>query len=143
MGVAARDDPPLVFGAKTGVVLTFVLPDKVDEFEQSLTEFREVLAASDDPIRQQQAGNWKMFKSSDPGPEGSVLYVGFMEPVLRGANYNIANIMAEELPEDEAQLFTERFQSTLAQLSSSLNLDEVHDLANMPELTTEDTENQP
>ena len=51
--------------------------------------------------------------------------------------------MAEELPEDEAQLFTERFQSTLAQLSSSLNLDEVYDLANMPELTTEDTENQP
>ena len=143
MGVAARDDPPFVFGAKTGVVLTFVLPDKVDEFEQSLTEFREVLAASDDPIRQQQAGNWKMFKSSDPGPEGSVLYVGFMEPVLRGANYNIANIMAEELPEDEAQLFTEHFQSTLAQLSSSLNLDEVHDLANMPELTTEDAETQP
>ena len=58
-----------------------------------------------------------MFKSSDPGPEGSVLYVGFMEPVLRGANYNIANIMAEELPEDEAQLFTERFQSTLAGMS--------------------------
>ncbi len=72
-----------------------------------------------------------------------MLYVGFMEPVLRGANYNIANIMAEELPEDEAQLFTERFQSTLALLSSSLNLDEVYDLANMPELTTEDTENQP
>ena len=55
------------------------------------------------------------------------VYVGFMEPVLRGANYNIANIMAEELPEDEAQLFTEHFQSTLAQLSSSLNLDEVYE----------------
>ncbi len=101
LGAGAREDPPLVFAAKTGVVLTFVLPDKVDEFERFLTEFRGVLAASEDPIRRQQAGNWRMFKSSDPGPNGSVTYVGFIKPVLRGANYNIANIMAEEMPEDE------------------------------------------
>ena len=69
----------------------------------------------------------------------------FMEPVLRGANYNIANIMAEELSEDadEAQAFTDRFQSTLAQLQSTLNLDPVLDLANMPEVTTEESDAQP
>ena len=39
LGAGAREDPPLVFAAKTGVVLTFVLPDKVDEFERFLTEF--------------------------------------------------------------------------------------------------------
>ncbi len=109
LGAGAREDPPLVFAAKTGIVLTFVLPDKVDEFERFFTEFRGVLVASENPIRRQQAGNRRMFKSSDPGPNGSVMYVGFIKPVLRGANYNIANIMAEELPEDEAQSFTDRF----------------------------------
>ena len=61
------------------------------------------------------------------------------------ANYNIANIMAEELSEDadEAQAFTDRFQSTLAQLQSTLNLDPVLDLANMPEVTTEESDAQP
>ena len=143
LGAGAREDPPLVFAAKTGVVLTFVLPDKVDEFERFLTEFRGVLAASEDPIRRQQAGNWRMFKSSDPGPNGSVMYVGFIKPVLRGANYNIGNIMAEELPEDEAQSFTDRFQSTLAQPPRTLNLEVVADLANMPELASDDTNAQP
>ena len=68
-----------------------------------------------------------------------------MEPVLRGANYNIANIMAEELSEDadEAHAFTDRFQSTLAQLQSTLNLDPVLDLANMPQVTTEESDAQP
>ena len=142
VGAGAREDPPLVFAAKTGVVLTFVLPDKVDEFERFLTEFRGVLAASEDPIRQQQAGTWRVFKSSDAGPNGSVVYVGLIRPVLRGANYNIATLMAEELPEDEEQSLMDRFRRTLAQPPSALNLEAVAvaDLANMSELATGNTD---
>ncbi len=41
------------------------------------------------------------------------------------------------------QAFTDRFQSTLAQRPSTLNLEAVADLANMPELATEDANAQP
>ncbi len=44
---------------------------------------------------------------------------------------------------DEAQAFTDRFQSTLAQRPSTLNLEAVGNLADMPELATEDANAQP
>ena len=103
VGVSAPNDPVMVFGADAGVVLTFVTPDKADDFERVLDRFRSVLEESDDPIRRQQGGDWRVFRSPDPGPAGAVMYVSFIEPVLKGANYNMADIMAEELPEDEAQ----------------------------------------
>ena len=103
VGVSAPNDPAMVFGSDAGVVLTFVSPDKTDDFDRVLDRFRTVLEESGDPIRRQQSGNWRIFLSPDPGPAGSVLYVSFMEPVLKGANYDMADIMAEELPEDEAE----------------------------------------
>jgi hypothetical protein len=138
VGVSALNDPPLVFGSDAGVVLTFVRPDKTADFEHVLERFRMVLEASEDPIRRQQAENWRVFKSSDPGPNGSVLYVGFMEPVLKGSNYNIADIMADELPEEEADTILTLLQDSLSQLQSTLSLDRVLDLANLPPTKTDD-----
>ena len=87
-----------MFGADAGVVLTFVVPDKTDDFERVLNHLRQVLEQSEDPIRRQQAEHWRVFHSSDPGPNGSILYVSFMEPVLKGADYSIAHILEDELP---------------------------------------------
>ena len=139
--VSAPSDPALVFGADAGVVLTFVLPDRAADFDRTLARFRTALEESDDPIRRQQAENWRIFKSPDPGPEGSVLYVGFMEPVLKGANYNIADIMLDELPEGEAEELIELLQSCLSEAQSTLNLEDVIDLGDeLPPALAEDGE---
>ena len=49
VGVSAPNDPVMVFGSDAGVVLTFVTPDKTDEFGRVLDRFRTVLEESDDP----------------------------------------------------------------------------------------------
>ncbi len=128
----ASEDPPLVFGSDAGLVLTFVQPAKQAEYDLVLDRFREVLAKSEDLIRNQQAENWRVFSSPDPGPNGSVMYIGFMEPVLKGANYNIANILAEELPEEEAAELLGKFKGSLAQPQDKLSLDMVFDFENLP-----------
>ena len=79
-----------------------------------------MLEESDDPIRRQQVENWRIFRSPDPGPAGSVLYVSFMEPVLKGANYDMADILAEELPEDEAETLLSLLEGALSQSQSVL-----------------------
>ena len=130
----ASEDPPLVFGSDAGLVLTFVQPSKKAEFDLVLERFREVLAQSQDLIRNQQAENWRVFSSPDPGPNGSVLYVGFMEPVLKGANYSIASVLAEELPEEEAVELLDQFKGSLAQPQSMFSLEMILDLENLPPL---------
>ena len=144
VGASAPNNPVIVFGSDAGVVLTFVTPDKVDDFEQVLDRFRMVLAESDDPIRRQQSGNWRLFRSPDPGPNGSVLYVSFVEPVLKGANYSIVDIMAEELPEDEAEELVALLEGALSQSQSTMDLESVINFSDElpPELTeeTEETE---
>lgn len=139
VGVSAPNDPAMVFGSDAGVVLTFVSPDKTDDFDRVLDRFRTVLEESGDPIRRQQSGNWRIFLSPDPGPAGSVLYVSFMEPVLKGANYDMADIMAEELPEDEAEELLALLEGALSQSQSVLNLESIIHLADElpPELTEE------
>ena len=122
VGVSAPNDPVMVFGSDAGVVLTFVTPDKTDDFGRVLDRFRTVLEESDDPIRRQQVENWRIFRSPDPGPAGSVLYVSFMEPVLKGANYDMADILAEELPEDEAETLLSLLEGALSQSQSVLDL---------------------
>ena len=125
-------DPSLIFGTDAGIVLTFVKPDKTDDFERVLAYLEEALRQSDNPIRRQQAEHWQIYRSSDPGPEGAVFYVSFMEPVLKGANYNIAHILDDELPAARAQELVGMLTATLAQRQSTLNLDDVMHLTDPP-----------
>ena len=140
VGISAPNDPIMVFGSD---VLTFVTPDKTADFERVIDRFHAVLEESDDPIRRQQSANWRIFRSPDPGPGGAALYVSFMEPVLRGANYSMADIMAEELPEDEAEELVSLLEGALSQSQSVLSLESIIHLADAlpPEPTeTEETD---
>ena len=128
----ALEDPPVVFGSDAGIVLTFVHPAKQQDFDLVLERFRQVLESSEDIIRRQQAENWRVFSSPDPGPNGSVMYIGFMEPVLKGANYRIADILAEELPEEEAAELLATLEDSMAQPQRPLSLEMVLDLENLP-----------
>jgi hypothetical protein len=121
-------DPPLIFGTDAGIVLTFVHPDKVEEFDWVIGYLRDTLEQSDNPIRRQQAEHWQLFRSSDPGPNGAALYVSFMEPVLKGADYSIANILEQELPAERAQELVDSLTAALSQRQSILSLDTIIDM---------------
>jgi hypothetical protein len=86
---------PFVFPGDGGVILNFVKADKTADFEMVLGKVKEALAKSEKPERKQQATGWKVFKASEPGPSGAVIYVFVMEPVVKGGDYSVGQILVE------------------------------------------------
>jgi hypothetical protein len=86
---------PFVFPGDAGVILNFVKADKTADFEMVLGKLKEALAKSEKPERKAQATGWKVFKASEPGPGGAVIYVFVMDPVAKGAEYKVGDVLVE------------------------------------------------
>jgi len=84
-----------VFPGDAGLILNFVKADKAADFEMVLGKLKEALAKSEKPERKAQAAGWKVFKATEPGPSGAVIYVFFMDPVAKGAEYKVGDILVE------------------------------------------------
>ncbi|OFW15328.1 MAG: hypothetical protein A3F69_00185 [Acidobacteria bacterium RIFCSPLOWO2_12_FULL_66_10] len=91
----AATPSPFVFPGDGGVILNFVKADKTADFETVLGKVKEALAKSEKPERKAQAVGWKVFKATDPGPGGAAIYVFIMDPVAKGAEYSVGNILVE------------------------------------------------
>jgi len=87
-----------IFPNDAGMVLNFIKPDKVADFEMIMGKLKEALQKSEKPERKQQAAGWKVFKSPDPAAGGNVLYVFIIDPPVKGADYTVSNILAEAFP---------------------------------------------
>ena len=79
-----------VFASDAGLVLNFIKPDKVEDFERTMTRLREALQKSNKPARHDQAASWKVFRAAEPGANGGVLYVFVIDPAVKGADYTIS-----------------------------------------------------
>src|SRR5580765_306990 len=86
---------PFVFKGDGGVILNYVKADKTADFEMVLGKVKEALAKSEKPERKAQAAGWKVFKAVQPGPGGAVIYAFIMDPVAKGAEYSVGNILVE------------------------------------------------
>lgn len=118
---------PFVFSKDMAILTFYIKADKTADFEKVLTRLHQALANSDKPERKQQAAGWKVFKGSEPGPSGTVVYVNLISPVLKGADYSIAKIINEVYPA-EAQVLFPQYKDAIAGLSRS-ELDLVADLS--------------
>ena len=92
---APAETSQFVFPGDAGLILNFVKADKAADFEMVLGKLKEALAKSEKPERKAQAAGWKVFKASEPGPSGAVIYVFFMDPVAKGAEYKVGDILVE------------------------------------------------
>ncbi len=115
-----------VFPNDAGMILNFIKPDKVADFEMVMTKLKEALAKSEKPERKQQAAGWKVFKSADPAG-ANVLYVYIIDPAVKGADYQVSNIIAEAFPA-EANEILKKYADCYAQGMNILNLVVLHDL---------------
>ena len=86
---------PFVFPGDGGVILNFIKADKTADFEMVIGKLKEALAKSEKPERKEQAAGWKLFKATEPGPGGAAIYVFIMDPVAKGAEYSVGNILVE------------------------------------------------
>jgi len=109
-----------IFPNDAGMVLNFIKPDKVADFEMVMGKLKEALQKSENPQRKQQAASWKVFKSADPaGP--NTLYVYIIDPAVKGADYQVSNIIAEAFPA-EANDILKKYADCYAQGMNILNL---------------------
>ena len=92
-----------IFTAPAGMILNAVRPERVADFEKVIGFLRSALAASSDPTVRAQAEGWRVFKASEPGPNGAVVYVFLLDPTVPGADYGLGRIFAEAYP-DQAKL---------------------------------------
>jgi hypothetical protein len=87
------------------LVTILIKADKVADFEVVLNKLKEALAKSEKPERKQQAAGWKIFKTTQPGPQGSVVYVMRIDPIVKGQEYDISRLIAEVFPVEVQELF--------------------------------------
>ena len=102
---AQAQKSPFVFQSDGGVILHFVKADKGATFEMLVAKLKEALAKSEKPERKQQAAGWKIFKTTQPGPQNSVVYVMRIDPIVKGQEYDISRLIAEVFPVEVQELF--------------------------------------
>src|SRR5215471_20240346 len=117
---AAAAQAKRVFASDAGMVLNFIKPDKTADFEAVMAKLKEALEKSEKPERKQQAAGWKVFKSADPAG-ANVLYVYVIDPAVKGADYQVSNIIAEAFPA-EANDILKKYADAYAQGMNILNL---------------------
>jgi len=134
--VPAPTVPPVPLGARmftapTGVIFTAVRPDRVVDFEMVIGYLEAALKESVDPEIRAQGNGWRVFKATEPGPNGSVLYMFLMEPTVAGADYGLGRILSEAYP-DQIQDIWKLYTGALAGGGSLLNLTPVQPPSLLP-----------
>lgn len=111
------------FTAPVGLLFNTVRPERVADFEQVIARVQAALEKSTDSRVQEQAKGWRMFKATEPGPNGTVLYVFVMDPTVPGADYGLGGILAEAYPDvAELQEIWRLYTSSVSSGGSLLNL---------------------
>ena len=120
---------PFVFNDDGGVILNFVKADKAADFEMVMGQLKEAFAKSEKPERKQQAAGWKYFKAIEAGPGGALIYVFIMDPVAKGSEYSVGNILVEAFGA-EGQTLYKTFSDSYANpaIGALLHLTKVADL---------------
>ena len=116
-----------LFNNDAGMVLNFIKPDKTADFEMIMGKLKEALQKSEKPERKQQAASWRVFKSADPAG-ANTLYVYIIDPSVKGADYTVANVIAEGFPAAEANEILKKYAECYAQGMNILNLITLQDL---------------
>ena len=86
---------PFMFMSDGSLLINYVKPDKTADFEMVMGKVKEALAKSEKPERKAQAEGWKVFKTDLPGPSGAVTYFAIVDPVVKGNDYNMRQILTE------------------------------------------------
>jgi hypothetical protein len=95
----------LAFESDAGIMLKFVRPEKVPDFEATVARVKEALERTRDRQRQQQAVGWKVFKAIETATNGDVVYVVEIDPAIKGADYRISRILTEAFPAESQSLY--------------------------------------
>jgi hypothetical protein len=90
---------PRTFTGTAGLMFNTVRPERVTDFELLLAEVQQALSRSTNPATQAMAKGWRFFKAAEPGPNGVVLFVFVVDPVVSGEDYSLGKILVDAFPD--------------------------------------------
>jgi len=102
-----------MFTAPTGIVFHAVRAERVVDFETVVGYLQSALEKSTDPQVRAQAKGWRVFKATEPGPNGTVLYTFLLDPAVPGADYALGPILSDAYPDQIEQIW-KLYQGALA-----------------------------
>ena len=108
----------------TDAVITIyaVNPGKEADYEKVMALLRDALAKSTAPEAKQQLAGWKVFKTPKPlGQDGAPTYIHIISPVVKGADYNIVQIVYAVSNDDEKRAFYDLYKGALKGAISQMN----------------------
>jgi hypothetical protein len=111
---------PYVFATDGALLLNFIKPDKVADFDMIIGKVKEALAKSEKPERKEQAKSWKIFKASEPGAGGAVIYVSVIYPAVKGADYTVSAILTEGFPAAEVNELLKKYSEAFGSPAGNL-----------------------
>ena len=112
------------FTSDAGMMFSVIKPDKVADFEMVMARIKDALSKSADPARKQMALSWRVFKGLEPAPGGNVVYVWFLDPPIKDADYTVTSILTEAFP-TEAQDLWSKYVACFVSGQTMLNLQQL------------------
>mgnify|MGYP000070615154 CR=1 FL=1 len=104
--------PVLALDGDATTITVLIKPDKTADFEEVLTKLKEALSKSENPQRKEQAAGWNIYKTSQ-AVQGNTAYIMVINPVVKGAEYDISRLIAEVFPTEVQALF-EKYKGAFA-----------------------------
>ena len=98
----ARPAAALSLESDAAMITLLVRPERAAAFDAVLEKLKSALLGTKNPQRRAQAAGWQVFRAEE-AVQGNLTYLMRLDPVVRGADYEVGPIIAEEFPAEEAE----------------------------------------
>ena len=92
--------PALVFTSDAGIVIFTVRAEGASDFEAYFARVKEALWKGANPLFEQMAKSWILFKAAEGPAAGQILYWSVMNPAVKTADYDPIKILVEVFSEE-------------------------------------------
>lgn len=115
--------PKLTFTTDAGLLLVQIKADQTAAFEELVARLKAGGAKTEDATVKQQLASLKVYKTSEGAPGGNALYVMLLDPVVKGAEYELFLLVQKLMTPDEqrAPETQEFFKKAGAAFAAGLN----------------------
>jgi len=130
---AASAPQKTLYTTDTVITIYSVNPGKEADYEKVMATLRDALAKSTAPEAKAQLAGWKVFKSPKPlSQDGAPSYIHVINPVVKGADYNIVQIVYAVSSDDEKRAFYDLYKGALKGALSQMVGNDVATSASAP-----------
>ena len=109
------------YATDTVITVYTVNTGKEADYEQVMAKLREALGKSTAPEAKQQLAGWKVLKTPKSlSPDGAPTYIHIISPVVKGADYNIVQIVYAVSNDEEKRAFYDLYKGALKSALSQM-----------------------